>query len=72
MGAAGRVPAGARPRRTGGRDASSTTGPNRPGFATTVDMDHIKRHDLTHGSIDPTGIIPKGPDTDLTLPHGRG
>jgi glutathionyl-hydroquinone reductase len=44
-----------------------------PGVAETVDMDHIKRHYyLTHGSINPTGIVPRGPDTDFTLPHGRG
>ena len=44
-----------------------------PGIAETVDFDHIKRHYyLTHGSINPTGIVPKGPRTDFTLPHGRG
>jgi putative glutathione S-transferase len=44
-----------------------------PGVADTVDMDHIKRHYyLTHGSINPTGIVPKGPDTDFAQPHGRG
>ncbi len=44
-----------------------------PAVAATVDMDHIKRHYyLTHGSINPTGIVPKGPDTDFALPHGRG
>lgn len=44
-----------------------------PGVAETVDMDHIKRHYyLTHGSINPTGIVPKGPDTGFTQPHGRG
>ena len=44
-----------------------------PGVAETVDFDHIKRHYyLTHGSINPTGIVPKGPALDLSLPHGRG
>ena len=44
-----------------------------PGVAETVDIDHIKRHYyLTHDSINPTGIVPKGPDTDFTQPHGRG
>ncbi len=44
-----------------------------PGVAGTVDMDHIKRHYfLTHPSINPTGIVPKGPELDLTQPHGRG
>jgi putative glutathione S-transferase len=43
-----------------------------PGVAETVDFDHIKRHYyLTHGSINPTGIVPKGPALDLSLPHGR-
>jgi glutathionyl-hydroquinone reductase len=44
-----------------------------PGVAETVDMDHIKRHYyLTHDSINPTGIVPRGPELDLTQPHGRG
>jgi putative glutathione S-transferase len=44
-----------------------------PGVAETVDFDHIKRHYyLTHDSINPTGIVPKGPALDLSLPHGRG
>lgn len=44
-----------------------------PGVAETVDFDHIKRHYyLTHHSINPTGIVPKGPELDLTRPHGRG
>jgi putative glutathione S-transferase len=43
-----------------------------PGVAETVDFDHIKRHyHLTHGSINPTGIVPKGPALDLSIPHGR-
>jgi putative glutathione S-transferase len=34
-----------------------------PGFGETVDFDHIKRHYyLTHTTINPTGIVPKGPD----------
>ena len=44
-----------------------------PGVADTVDFDHIKRHYyLTHDSINPTGIVPKGPQLDLWAPHGRG
>ncbi len=44
-----------------------------PGVAETVDFDHIKRHYyVTHTSINPTGIVPKGPALDLTQPHGRG
>ncbi len=34
---------------------------------------HIKRHyDGTHQSIDPTGIVPAGPQLDLDAPHARG
>jgi putative glutathione S-transferase len=34
-----------------------------PGFGDTVDFDHIKRHYyVTHTMINPTGIVPKGPD----------
>lgn len=43
-----------------------------PGIAETVDFDHIKRHYyISHHSINPTGIVPKGPMLDLMLPHGR-
>lgn len=42
------------------------------GVADTVNFDHIKRHYyMTHGEINPTGIVPLGPDQDLTSPHGR-
>ncbi len=44
----------------------------QPGIAETVDFDHIKRHYyMTHPSINPTRIVPKGPLVDLTGPHGR-
>jgi putative glutathione S-transferase len=44
-----------------------------PGIAETVDFDQIKRHYYcTHESIDPKRIVPKGPATDWTAPHGRG
>ena len=44
-----------------------------PGVAETVDMDHVKRHYyVTHDRINPTGIVPVGPDLDLLEPHGRG
>jgi putative glutathione S-transferase len=34
-----------------------------PGFGDTVDFDHIKRHYFgTHKHLNPTGVIPKGPD----------
>ncbi|GAA4348122.1 glutathione S-transferase C-terminal domain-containing protein [Angustibacter luteus] len=36
---------------------------SQPGFGETVDFDHIKRHYyVTHDTINPTGIVPKGPD----------
>ena len=45
-----------------------------PGFGDTVDFDHIKRHYYgTHGQINPTGIVPAGPDLSTWGdPHGRG
>ncbi|MQA12220.1 MAG: glutathione S-transferase family protein [Pseudonocardiaceae bacterium] len=45
-----------------------------PGFGETVNFDHIKRHYyVTHGQLNPTGIVPAGPDLDAWyLPHGRG
>ena len=44
-----------------------------PGFGDTTDFDHIKRHYYeVHRDINPTGIVPKGPDlSDWTTPHGR-
>jgi putative glutathione S-transferase len=43
-----------------------------PGVAATVRFDHIKRHYYaSHRTINPTGIVPKGPDLDLDAPHGR-
>lgn len=44
-----------------------------PGFGDTIDFDHIKRHYYcVHKDINPTGIIPAGPDQDGWLaPHGR-
>jgi putative glutathione S-transferase len=44
----------------------------RNGIAETVDLDHIKRHYYeSHKSINPTGIVPKGPLIDFFAPHGR-
>lgn len=38
----------------------------------TVNFDHIKRHYyMTHEEINPTRIVPIGPELDLTGPHGR-
>ncbi|MGW7440013.1 glutathione S-transferase family protein [Streptomyces sp. NPDC054849] len=44
-----------------------------PGFGDTVDFDHIKQHYyLVHDDINPTGIVPAGPDPAGWLaPHGR-
>jgi len=43
-----------------------------PGVAETVNMDHIKYHYFaSHHSINPTGIVPKGPEIDFLIPHGR-
>lgn len=42
------------------------------GIADTVNFDHIKRHYyMTHEEINPTRIVPLGPDEDLKSPHGR-
>lgn len=44
-----------------------------PGFGDTVDFVHIKRHYyLVQTDINPSGIVPKGPDLSGWLtPHGR-
>ena len=43
-----------------------------PGLLETVNMDHIKGHYyVSHTSINPTQIVPKGPLIDLTAPHDR-
>ncbi|MFC8088492.1 glutathione S-transferase family protein [Streptomyces sp. NPDC057301] len=44
-----------------------------PGFGDTVDFDHIKRHYYgVHSGINPTGIVPVGPDLSGWLtPHHR-
>lgn len=45
----------------------------QPGIARTVNMEHIKRHYYeSHTSINPSRIVPKGPDTDFTTPHECG
>ncbi len=44
-----------------------------PGVADTVDFDHIKRHYYaSHRTINPTGVVPLGPDIDYgtpSIPH---
>jgi glutathionyl-hydroquinone reductase len=43
-----------------------------PGVSETVNLAQIKRHYYTsHPTINPTGIIPKGPAIDFTVPHNR-
>ena len=43
-----------------------------PGIAETVNFEHIKGHYYqSHTMINPTGIVPLGPDQDLDRPHGR-
>jgi putative glutathione S-transferase len=43
-----------------------------PGVAGTVDFEHIKRHYYqSHPKINPTGVVPVGPQLDLDRPHGR-
>jgi putative glutathione S-transferase len=43
-----------------------------PGVAGTVDMDHIKRHYYaSHLHLNPTGIVPKGPELHFDAPHDR-
>lgn len=44
-----------------------------PGVAPTVNMEHIKRHYYeSHGTINPTGVVPVGPNPDFAAAHGRG
>lgn len=44
----------------------------QPGIAETVNFSHIKQHYYSsHETVNPTRIVPLGPDTDYTLPHTR-
>ena len=44
----------------------------RPGVAETVDFEQIKSHYYaSHSNINPTRIIPKGPQLDYSRPHDR-
>ncbi|VVQ11339.1 Glutathionyl-hydroquinone reductase YqjG [Pseudomonas fluorescens] len=44
-----------------------------PGIAETVSFEHIKNHYYgSHKTINPTGIVPKGPVQDFTAAHDRG
>jgi len=43
-----------------------------PGVAKTVNMEHIKGHYYrSHKTINPTGIVPVGPEIDFLAPHDR-
>ncbi len=43
-----------------------------PGIAGTVNFSHIKRHYYeSHKTINPTGIVPLGPEIDHSGPHDR-
>ena len=44
-----------------------------PGVADTVNMDHIKRHYfMSMTAINPTRIVPLGPELDFSAAHDRG
>jgi glutathionyl-hydroquinone reductase len=44
-----------------------------PGISETVNMAHIKTHYYaSHLNINPTGIVPEGPELDFMSAHGRG
>ncbi|SRR5690554_906206 len=44
----------------------------QPGIADTVHFDHIKQHYYySHAGINPTRIVPLGPEMTLDTPHGR-
>ncbi|TFH80622.1 MULTISPECIES: glutathione S-transferase family protein [Pseudomonas] len=43
-----------------------------PGIAETVDFQHIKNHYYgSHKTINPTGVVPKGPKQDFKVAHDR-
>jgi len=43
-----------------------------PGVAETVNLTHIKQHYYgSHETINPTGVVPVGPELDFDAPHGR-
>jgi len=43
-----------------------------PGVASTVNMEHIKGHYYrSHKTINPTGVVPMGPEIDFAAPHDR-
>ena len=43
-----------------------------PGISETVNLEHIKRHYYeSHGTVNPSGIVPLGPELDYDAPHDR-
>jgi len=43
-----------------------------PGVAATCDLDHVTAHYYrSHDDINPTGLVPLGPEFDWTAPHDR-
>lgn len=43
-----------------------------PGIAATVNLKHIKKHYyMSHDTINPTAVVPSGPELNLDEPHGR-
>jgi putative glutathione S-transferase len=43
-----------------------------PGVAGTVNLEHIKAHYYgSHKTINPTGVVPLGPEVDYLAPHNR-
>ncbi len=43
-----------------------------PGVAETVNLHHIKQHYYgSHGIVNPSGIVPAGPEIDFTAAHDR-
>jgi glutathionyl-hydroquinone reductase len=43
-----------------------------PGVAATTDFGHIKRHYYqSHRTVNPSGVVPVGPELDFLAPHGR-
>ncbi|HEY1644351.1 MAG TPA: glutathione S-transferase C-terminal domain-containing protein [Streptosporangiaceae bacterium] len=46
---------------------------SRPAFSGTTRFDQIKRHYyMTHPGLNPSRIVPDGPELDWDAPHGRG
>ena len=44
-----------------------------PGVADTVSIEHIKKHYyMSQRKVNPTGIVPLGPELDFSVPHDRG